>query len=313
MQAEKIKVILADDNLLLCTIVSEYLQAQSDIELIDVAHNGDEACEKIRKEKPHMAILDCAMPMVDGLGVLERLSNEPYRPICIMLSGIRSDAVTKRAYDLGADYYIIKPFDLDVLADRIRMFRTFTTQASSYKRELEDLRVELNLTPPTIKPEIREARELREPRESRETPEIREIYEPRETPREYIAKAYDEDGGRATIEEQVTELLHEIGVPANIRGYRCLRTAIMITIDNLDLLHFVTKKLYPSIAVELNTTPSSVERAIRHAIGLVWEHGNIMALDKLFGYSIENRKKKPSNSEFIALIADKFRLENKAS
>ena len=83
--------------------------------------------------------------------------------------------------------------------------------------------------------------------------------------------------------------------------------------ENLEILQSVTKELYPSIARALNTTPSSVERAIRHAIGLVWDHGNIQALDKLFGYSVETRKKKPSNSEFIALIADKFRLENKAN
>jgi two-component system response regulator (stage 0 sporulation protein A) len=111
----------------------------------------------------------------------------------------------------------------------------------------------------------------------------------------------------------VTDLLREIGVPANSRGYRCLRAAIMISIDNLDLLHFVTRQLYPSIAQQLDTTPSSVERAIRHAIGIVWEHGNIAELERLFGYSVSARKKKPSNSEFIALIADKFRLANQAS
>jgi two-component system response regulator (stage 0 sporulation protein A) len=116
-----------------------------------------------------------------------------------------------------------------------------------------------------------------------------------------------------SLEEQVTNLLHEIGVPANIRGYRCLRTAILIAVDDLDLLHYVTKGLYPSIAKILNITPSSVERSIRHAIGLVWDHGNPTVLNRLFGYSMETRKKKPSNSEFIALIADKFRLENKAS
>ena len=301
MSVEKIKVIMADDNLLLCEIVSNYLQTQSDIELVDVAHDGLDAIEKIKKYKPHVALLDCAMPMLDGLGVLEKLYQENcVKPVCIMLSGIRHDAVTKRAYDLGAEYYIIKPFELDVLADRIRMFRNFApvsvkvdtaSQSSIFSRDIIDKSDGQTEAYPM-------------PTYSNDVHQV------------HIASTYVSPQPPAqvnTLEEQVTNLLHEIGVPANIRGYRCLRTAILITVDNLDLLQFVTKELYPSIARALNTTPSSVERAIRHAIGLVWDHGNIQALDRLFGYSVETRKKKPSNSEFIALIADKFRLENKAS
>jgi len=300
LSIEKIKVVMADDNLLLCEIVSNYLMTQPDIELIDIAHDGIEAVEKIKKHKPHMVLLDCAMPMLDGLGVLEKLSHEGgFRPVCIMLSGIRHDAVTKRAYELGAVYYIIKPFELDILADRIRMFRNFTPVSAKpdisvpYPYEIKDqTETETNIysLPPLNA-------ELIQPTHISSSPNV---------PTQINSPA-------GSLEEQVTGLLHEIGVPANIRGYRCLRTAILITVDNLDLLQFVTKELYPSIARALNTTPSSVERAIRHAIGLVWDHGNIQALDKLFGYSVETRKKKPSNSEFIALIADKFRLENKAN
>ena len=302
MSVEKLKVVMADDNLLLCEIVSNYLQTQSDIELVDIAHDGLEAYEKIKKNKPHVALLDCAMPMLDGLGVLEKLlQDNSYKPVCIMLSGIRHDAVTKRAYDLGAEYYIIKPFELDVLADRIRMFRNFTPTSSKHDVNEGNLGFsndnfeKINYQPETIS------------LQSINT----DMRQPISIPSTYI-NTQPSDAANS-LEEQVTNLLHEIGVPANIRGYRCLRTAILITVENLDLLQFVTKELYPSIARVLNTTPSSVERAIRHAIGLVWAHGNIQALDKLFGYSVETRKKKPSNSEFIALIADKFRLENKAS
>lgn len=302
MSVEKIKVVMADDNLLLCEIVSNYLQTQSDIELVDVAHDGLDAIEKIKTHQPHVALLDCAMPMLDGLGVLEKLFQDNcVKPVCIMLSGIRHDAVTKRAYDLGAEYYIIKPFELDVLADRIRMFRNFApasvtpeaaAQTSVFPRDIiENAEIQTEANPL--------------PSYNSELPQVHIPSPPYVSPQP--ASQVN------TLEEQVTNLLHEIGVPANIRGYRCLRTAILITVDNLDLLQFVTKELYPSIARALNTTPSSVERAIRHAIGLVWDHGNTQALDRLFGYSVETRKKKPSNSEFIALIADKFRLENKAS
>ena len=300
MYKEKLKVVMADDNLLLCEIVSNYLQTQSDIELVDIAHDGLEAYEKIKKNKPHVALLDCAMPMLDGLGVLEKLlQDNGYRPVCIMMSGIRHDAVTNRAYDLGAEYYIIKPFELDVLADRIRMFRNFTATSGKYDTSA-------NKSPFSF--DSLEKSDF--PQESFfQTISNDMARQPINNSTTYIQPSAADN----TLEEQVTNLLHEIGVPANIRGYRCLRTAILITVENLDLLQFVTKELYPSIARVLNTTPSSVERAIRHAIGLVWDHGNIQALDKLFGYSVETRKKKPSNSEFIALIADKFRLENKAS
>ena len=302
MSAEKIRVVMADDNMLLCEIVSNYLLTQSDIELVDIAHDGIDALEKIRKYKPHVALLDCAMPMLDGLGVLEKLAQDGgNRPVCIMLSGIRHDAVTKRAYELGAEYYIIKPFELDVLADRIRMFRNFTPVAG--KSDIS--------APLAYSYEIREKAEP-EP----EAYALPVFAADMPLPTHIASSPYVAASNAAssnTLEEQVTNLLHEIGVPANIRGYRCLRTAILITVENLDLLQFVTKELYPAIARSLNTTPSSVERAIRHAIGLVWDHGNIQALDKLFGYSVETRKKKPSNSEFIALIADKFRLENKSN
>jgi len=305
LSVEKIRVVMADDNLLLCEIVSNYIQTQPDIELVDIAHDGVDAIEKIKTYKPHVALLDCAMPMLDGLGVLEKLSQEGgFRPVCIMLSGIRHDAVTKRAYELGAEYYIIKPFELDVLADRIRMFRNVVPTIT--------VRPEIN--PPSFT-HLYDVKDRIEQEDPWLFPPI--VTDMAPTVKTHITTSpyvnVPSPGSANTMEEQVTNLLHEIGVPANIRGYRCLRTAIMITVQNLDLLQFVTKELYPAIARELNTTPSSVERAIRHAIGLVWDHGNIQALDRLFGYSVETRKKKPSNSEFIALIADKFRLENKAN
>jgi two-component system response regulator (stage 0 sporulation protein A) len=306
---KKIKVLIADDNVLLCEIINNYLRTKSDIEVVDTVHDGVAACNKINELRPHVVVLDCAMPVLDGLGVLEKINSENlYKPVCIMLSGIRHDAVTKRAYDLGAEYYIIKPFDLDVLADRIRMFRGFET-ANSFNDTNTDLaegkaaRLSTNVEWPSQSDVS--ANIFRN--ENDHSVAVRNEYAPT------VTKPIDASTPGLTLEERVTNLLHEIGVPANIRGYRCLRSAIIITVRNLDLLHFVTKELYPSVAQQLNTTPSSVERAIRHAIGLVWDHGNTSALNKLFGYSIETRRKRPSNSEFIALIADKFRLEGRQS
>jgi Response regulator containing CheY-like receiver, AAA-type ATPase, and DNA-binding domains len=113
------------------------------------------------------------------------------------------------------------------------------------------------------------------------------------------------------IETQVTKIIHQIGVPAHIKGYQYLRTAIIMTIDDNDIINSVTKILYPSVAKKYSTTSSRVERAIRHAIEVAWDRGDLDVLNSFFGYTIQNTRGKPTNSEFIALIADNLRLKNK--
>ena len=115
------------------------------------------------------------------------------------------------------------------------------------------------------------------------------------------------------LESQVTEIIHRIGVPAHIKGYQYLRTAIMMTIEDNDLINAVTKVLYPAVAKKYQTTSSRVERAIRHAIEVAWDRGDIDTLNAFFGYTIQNERGKPTNSEFIAMIADNMRLKNKIS
>lgn len=116
-----------------------------------------------------------------------------------------------------------------------------------------------------------------------------------------------------TLEAKITAILHEVGVPAHIKGYQYLRTSILDVIDNIELLGAITKELYPNIAKKYSTTPSRVERAIRHAIEVAWNRGKIETINEIFGYTIHNNKGKPTNSEFIAMIADKLRLEQKIS
>lgn len=111
------------------------------------------------------------------------------------------------------------------------------------------------------------------------------------------------------LEKDITDMIHEIGVPAHIKGYQYLREAIMMSVENIDMLGSITKILYPTIAKSFQTTPSRVERAIRHAIEVAWSRGKMETLEALFGYTINTGKGKPTNSEFIALIADKIRLQ----
>jgi len=265
LKENKIKVSVADDNKDFCDMVKNYLNSKGDIEVVSVSFDGTDAFARICENKPDIAIIDAIMPRLDGLGLLDKLNqgNIENRPVCIMLSSLGQEKLSQRAFELGADYYIVKPFDMESLVNRIRQFRSST---------------------PTISSGIFTAHN-----------DIRKF-----------SPEYD-------LENKVTNILHEIGVPAHIRGYHYMREAIIMSVNDMDVLNYITKELYPSIAKKCNTTPSRVERAIRHAIEVAWNRGKIDAIDELFGYTINNHKGKPTNSEFIALIADRLRLEQKAS
>lgn len=139
---------------------------------------------------------------------------------------------------------------------------------------------------------------------------IRRIYDSRIKDGRYTASVSDTT---ENLEAQVTKVIHQIGVPAHIKGYQYLRTAILMTIADNDIINAVTKVLYPSVAKKYATTSSRVERAIRHAIEVAWDRGDIDVLNSYFGYTIHNNRGKPTNSEFIAMIADNLRLTNKLS
>ena len=215
------------------------------------------------------------MPHLDGLGVLEKLNSMKLNkiPRVMVLSAVGQDKITQKAIKLGADYYVVKPFDMDVFTKRIRdMFSTVDVQESGNRL--------------AQKSSIIVSRETSMP----------------------ISNNEPED-----LETEITSIIHEIGVPAHIKGYMYLREAITMVVNDMELLSAVTKELYPSIAKKYNTTASRVERAIRHAIEVAWGRGQVEAINKLFGYTINTEKGKPTNSEFIAIIADKLRLKNKVS
>ncbi len=264
MDGKKIKVLIADDNKDFCDIMDEYLKKQDDIEVIGIANDGKEAIELISQELPDLVILDIIMPHLDGLGVLEQMNNMNLDkfPKVIILSAVGQDKITQRAIGLGADYYVIKPFDFEVFIDRIRQI-TGTREAV----------VSSNV-----------AHKSRQGRSA------------------LITK-------NRSLEAEITNIIHEIGVPAHIKGYLYLREAIAMVVENTGLLSAVTKELYPSIAKKFDTTSSRVERAIRHAIEVAWSRGKVDTINNLFGYTINNHRGKPTNSEFIAMIADKLRLE----
>jgi len=264
----KIKLGLVDDNKDFCEALQNYFSRQVDMEVVFTAKDGLEAVDQIQKTDVDVLILDLIMPHLDGIGVLESLNSLELKkyPRVIMVSAVGQDTMIQRAINLGAEYYLVKPINTEVLAKRIRQAMNRDSLGKN------DLNNQLNLRKSTVYKDVLKENDL---------------------------------------EIEITNLIHEIGVPAHIKGYQYLRDAITIVVDDMDILCAVTKELYPTIAKMNNTTPSRVERAIRHAIEVAWNRGRIETIDALFGYTVKNDKGKPTNSEFIAIIADKLRLERK--
>ena len=271
-----LKVVIADDNEKMVDVIKEVINDEPDMEVVGTAANGEETINIIKNTSPDVVLLDIIMPHLDGLGVLEKLNTMELEkvPRIIILSAVGQDKITQQAITLGADYYTVKPFDMEVFTKRIReMFSNSVGETSSIRTSSS--------------------------------------YQPTSsiisTPVENRSK------GPIDLETEITNIIHEVGVPAHIKGYMYLREAITMVVNDMELLSAVTKELYPSIAKKYNTTASRVERAIRHAIEVAWGRGQVDAINRLFGYTIHGDKGKPTNSEFIAIIADKLRLKNKVS
>jgi len=262
---EKLNVAIADDNERIVEMLNAIIRNENGMEIVGTAGNGEDAVEMIRSSSPDVVLLDLIMPKMDGLGVLEKLKEDKClkkMPTVIVISAVGQEDVTEDAFALGANYYLMKPFNNDMLLSRLRSIQDKTEKKMS-------------------------------PIQLSNTNDRHWTYENRD------------------LETDVTNMIHEIGVPAHIKGYQYLRDAIMMSVEDMEMLNSITKVLYPTIAKNHQTTPSRVERAIRHAIEVAWSRGKMDTIDELFGYTVSNGKGKPTNSEFIALISDKIRLEYK--
>ena len=270
---EKTTILIADDNQEFAQTLAKYIQEQEDMEVIGIAKDGEEAIDMIANIMPDVALLDVIMPHLDGIGVLEKMNmiKCDKKPLCIMLSAVGQDKITQKAVGLGAEYYVVKPFDIEILINRIRQIKNYvpTNNGNSFIS--------------------------------------------REMKQQYIEIPEDKRKEKKNLEALVTNIIHEVGVPAHIKGYQYLREAIIMVVNDIDVINQITKSLYPKIADKFDTTPSRVERAIRHAIEVAWGRGQQDVVENIFGYTISAAKGKPTNSEFIAMIADKLRLELKSA
>ncbi len=215
------------------------------------------------KQQPELVVMDMFLPNLDALGVMKGMRSRQGSPSphFIVLFGFDSPELEREVMEAGADYFFLKPFNMNDLVDRILSLCQPELPAESFRRI------------PTV----------------------------------------ETSAHSASLEMRVTEILHQIGVPAHIKGYQYLRDAILLSIEDDSIINAVTKRLYPSVAKKHATTSSRVERAIRHAIEVAWDRGDVDVLNSYFGYTIHNGRGKPTNSEFIAMISDRFRLQLKIS
>ena len=259
---EHLNVAIADDNQKILDVLENIISMDKELNLVGKAKNGEEMCQIIKDRQPDVVLLDLIMPKMDGLTVMEQVNQDNSvnkRPYFIVITAVGQERITEDAFNKGANYYVMKPFNNEVLLERIKSVRKMFR---NYEKKNEDGRLE--------------------------------------------GTARGED-----LENRVTNMLHEIGIPAHIKGYHYLRDAIIMAVKDMDVLNAITKILYPTVAKKYQTTSSRVERAIRHAIEVAWSRGKLDTLDELFGYTVSTGKGKPTNSEFIALIADTIQLEYK--
>lgn len=220
-----------------------------------VAKDGRVLLTKYESQNADVIVMDAFMSNLDALGVINELSKKDEKPLMMVMSSSDNQRFEQEILSAGADYYFLKPFDINILAQRINQLTGWSKSSADITKQQEN--VDLQVT--------------------------------------------------------VSEIMHQIGVPAHIKGYQYLREAIVLSINDREMMNSVTKVLYPTVAKMYSTTSSRVERAIRHAIEVAWDRGDVDVLSSYFGYTIQNTRGKPTNSEFIAMISDKLRLRMKIS
>lgn len=248
-----IKVMLAETNTEFSQKCARVLSSYG-YDVTTVEKDGVQVIAKVKVNTPDILIMDAFMLHIDALGVMKQLNDIQLKskPMIVVMSGVDNPKFEKEILSSGADYYFLKPFDIEVMAQRLMQMREWSDSSKDSK-------------------------------------------------------------SGSNIEIIISDIMHQIGVPAHIKGYQYLRYAIILSMETPDMISSVTKVLYPEIAKKFSTTASRVERAIRHAIEVAWDRGDVDVLASYFGYTIQSSRGKPTNSEFIAMIADKLRLNLKAS
>lgn len=270
MRNTQLKVVIADSNLQERESKQLSMEARG-MKVILSTGDGNKVLKVINDGKADIVVMDMVLSGVDGIGILEESRNIcEKKPIIIIQTALRMENLVEQAIKFGADYYMMKPVSNQMLINRVMQL-----VSKRYTRESEG--------------------------------SLGNIF--RKNAREYEPARAINNVCSGNLELDVTNLLLEIGIPAYIKGYQYIREGIMLSFYDKNMLHYITKCLYPTIAKKYKTTSSSVERTIRHAIEVAFRRGNRQVLEEIFSNTICSKKTKPTNSEFIALLTDKLRLE----
>lgn len=253
---ESIRVLIVDDNILLCKRITEHLTAKNGAVQVECAGNGAQALSMLKKTKYDILLMDLILPQIDGFGVLEGLRQNDITPPAsiVVISALSQDDVIRRSCNLGANYFVVKPFDIEMLC-----------------RRLLDTPAPMGTT--DVVP---------------------------------LARMSAKASTYKSLDERISNIFLAVGIPAHIKGYHFLREAVKLVYKDRTIINAITKELYPGIARAFDTSASKVERAIRHAIEVSWARGKIENINGIFGYTIYSKHEKPTNGEFIALVADKL-------
>lgn len=294
MIENRLRVIVADNNVQDRESKAKAME-EAGIEVLLVTGDGNKALDAIKKNQPDIVVMDMILPGIDGIGILEELDRQELfrRPVIIIETALRMSHMVEEALKKGADYYMMKPISNRLLIQRMNQMaegRGTGLKPILPKEYVEEASaVSVASAVPTM-------------------------------PTEQVSFRDVQKGGRHTLqsggyqysgdlEMDITNILLEIGIPAHIKGYQYIREGIIMSFYDRNMLQYITKFLYPSIAKKYKTTSSSVERTIRHAIEVAWRRGNMEVLEEVFGNTVCAGKGKPTNSEFMALLTDKLRLE----
>ena len=252
-----IRILVVDDHGTLRKRIADFLRTQEGVEEVAEAANGVEALKCLRESRFDVMITDLVMPLMDGYMLLEELPRQiDPAPKTIVMSALSRDDFVTRAIDLGAMFYMVKPFEPEHLLSHIR--------------DIQEERTVLPRAQAPLRPHVQ------------------------------------------SLDERLGSLFLTIGIPAHIKGYQYLRCGVRLAVENPGIINRITRELYPGIAARFDTTASKVERAIRHAIDVAWSRGRVDTLNRAFGCRVCTPEDKPTNGEFIAMLADKLSVERSA-
>ena len=266
------KILVVDTDKTFLKNIKEHLEENDYFSEIKLAESGCEALKIAHEFIPDIVLTNIVMPDGDGVWLIERLREENYFNVDMTIIAIldtKTSVIENLLWNMGVDYLFIKPFDASQLPKQIRLL-------SESKASTDIFEDKVSLDSPNIGISVGKIEKSKE---------------------------------NSRLEQLVTKIFHDLGMPAHIKGYEYLRYAILRVIENRELLHSVTKELYPMTAKAFNSKPSRVERAIRHAIEVAWTRGDAENISKLFGCTVLSSRGKPTNSEFLAMIADKILLK----